>query len=730
MAGPAGMSATRIPAWVECGSGEVPGLVHRLGPERALLWAAPEDNVGLEAGQTSRLVLDSEAGIVPLAARIERVRPEAVDHRGRQRTEVALAWAELEDHDYNRLREVLALQRPTVLLIGFPEDLWRSYARELIDMRVLRANGPAEALAQLDQRAFAVVCVGPDIGVDATLDLLETVTDRFPHHGARLMVAAGGDDLSRFLPFIEADKLFYLTARPLPAEGFRRIALAALSRRPAAEDTARKRGALLNRAVRDAHQVALHSDLVSLSLAMREAVVDLLHASRCYCLFYDPLSQSLVSLGPDGSEERRETAAVGLASFIVRTGRSLVSENVGREAHYDPEADTPDGSGDERFLGVPIPGPRGESTAALVALRPAAQKPFTTADREALEAFAAQLGPLIGVKLDRWLRQSRGQLVETEAPEFGSHLFRQAAVESFRQGERGEGGVLRISPLWMTLSYRLLLTVLVAGLLFSFFAHVRQYADGPAVVMLSDADYLTATNAGTIADVAVESGEEVEAGQVLLSFYEFEEAAELSRIEEELEAQLRRRLRDPSDSATEQALISLRAQRDLARSRLGQRSVRAPAAGTVGDLRVREGQLIIPGQVLVALASETREPRVVALVPGRYRPELEAGKELHFQVSGYPYSNQILEIEAVGQEIVGPQEAQRILGTTVGDAIEVRGPVVPVYARLPSDHFEASGKRLPYHSGMWGQARIPLRSERILSTLMPFLKSVFGGGGD
>ena len=44
------------------------------------------------------------------------------------------------------------------------------------------------------------------------------------------------------------------------------------------------------------------------------------------------------------------------------------------------------------------------------------------------------------------------------------------------------------------------------------------------------------------------------------------EAAELSRIDHELELQLINRLRDPSDKGAEQNLLSLRAQRELARA--------------------------------------------------------------------------------------------------------------------------------------------------------------------
>ena len=222
----------------------------------------------------------------------------------------------------------------------------------------------------------------------------------------------------------------------------------------------RRPDALLNRAIRDGQEVARHTDLVSLSLALQAAVLDLLHASHCHCLFYDPDTQTLISLGADGKESHRETATVGLASFVVRTGQSVLVDEVGREPRYDPDADTPEGDADMRFLGTPLVGPDGAPLGVVTALRPAAQPAFDETSKRVLEAFASQLGPVVSVRLDRWLRQSRGELMETETPEFSSHLFRKPAVEAFRQGERGEGDVLRLSPFWMTLTYRLLIGVL------------------------------------------------------------------------------------------------------------------------------------------------------------------------------------------------------------------------------------------------------------------------------
>jgi len=194
----------------------------------------------------------------------------------------------------------------------------------------------------------------------------------------------------------------------------------------------------------------------------------------------------------------------------------------------------------------------------------------------------------------------------------------------------------------------------VAGVLFTILAKVREYASGPAVVRLGGRTDLTATADGTVTDVGVTAGQTVEAGRLLVRFYGAREAAELARIDHEFELQLINRLRDPSDRGAEQALITLRAQRELARSNLAEREVRAPAGGVVSDIRVRPGQHIAPGQSLLSLVRGQEHPEVIALIPGEYRPLLKPGMPLRLELTGYRYAYQELVVETVGEEVVGP----------------------------------------------------------------------------
>jgi multidrug resistance efflux pump len=236
---------------------------------------------------------------------------------------------------------------------------------------------------------------------------------------------------------------------------------------------------------------------------------------------------------------------------------------------------------------------------------------------------------------------------------------------------------------------------------------------------------LTATADGTVTDVGVATGQTVEAGRLLVRFYGAREAAELSRIDHEMELQLINRLRDPSDKGAEQSLLSLRAQRELARANLAEREVRAPSAGVVSDIRVRPGQHIAPGQSLLSLVRGQEHPQVICLLPGEFRPLLKPGMPLRLEVQGYRYAYQHLVVETVGDEVVGPGEARRALGDEIADAVQVTGPVVRVTARLAGNTFESDGKVRRFHDGMWGTAEVRIRSERVLVALVPALKVLF-----
>lgn len=286
--------------------------------------------------------------------------------------------------------------------------------------------------------------------------------------------------------------------------------------------------------------------------------------------------------------------------------------------------------------------------------------------------------------------------------------------------------MLRLSPPWSKNAYWALALAFAVSALYAVFGTLHEYASGPAVVWIADRLQITATVGGTVSAIDVRPGDRVEAGQVLVRFSSAVELAELERVEREFELQLAKTLRDASDQAARAALTALHTERDVAAAKLERLSVRAPRAGLIGDIRIRAGQLIGPGDIVVTLLDEDRRCSVMAVLPAQYRPQLRPGMSMRFEVTGYRYAYQEMVIRTVGTQIIGPNEVKRYLGQEIGDTVTVSGPVVIVEATPASSTFTVDGDAFDFYHGMSGVAEVRVRTESILVALIPGLRAVIG----
>src|SRR6185295_12656077 len=147
-------------------------------------------------------------------------------------------------------------------------------------------------------------------------------------------------------------------------------------------------------------------------------------------------------------------------------------------------------------------------------------------------------------------------------------LFRAEALSYHHEGYHGGGDVLRISPEWLPAAYWLLLLVIAAAAAYGTFGTLTEYATGPAVVRVEGRTHVTAPTASTVATVDVQPGQRVAAGGVLVTLYLADRAAELDRLNREFDLQMIKFLRDPADQAARSSLTTLRAERQLAQTRL------------------------------------------------------------------------------------------------------------------------------------------------------------------
>lgn len=304
-----------------------------------------------------------------------------------------------------------------------------------------------------------------------------------------------------------------------------------------------------------------------------------------------------------------------------------------------------------------------------------------------------------------------------------SALFRTRAVEQAAQAKH-EADLVRLSPAWTRWAYWVIVGGAVAAVLYVGLSRVDEWAEGPALVQVDGASELSAKALGTVAELLVEPGQLVEEGQLLVRLTANNERAQLERLQQEFDLQLARTLRDPSDQAARQSLVSLRVERDLAQTRLSDLSLRAPRAGVVDDIRVRPGQAISPGDHILSIGGAETTCTVWALLPGRYRPELRVGARVHFNVHGYRYAQASAELSSVGGQVLGPHEVMRYLGKETAGALNIEGPTVIAKAELGDCQFVSDRDRFRFHQGMSGTGEVQLRSEALWAVLFPDLRKV------
>ena len=116
---------------------------------------------------------------------------------------------------------------------------------------------------------------------------------------------------------------------------------------------------------------------------------------------------------------------------------------------------------------------------------------------------------------------------------------------------------------------------------------------------------------------------------------------------------------------------------------------------------------------------------ILATLPGHFRPLLQTGAVMRLELQGFPFQYQELPIERLEDTLVEPREVREQWGPGLAERLSAGVPVVVVRARVPSREFDAGGQRLAYFQGMQGTVSVRVKSERIVTTLVPGLKLFF-----
>lgn len=460
-----------------------------------------------------------------------------------------------------------------------------------------------------------------------------------------------------------------------------------------------------------AGQVAVASTPAEAARGLTVAMHDLLGCVRAYCFFYDATNGTLWSEPPD---ERELHPAAGLVGLAVHTRQPVPTDVARAHPAYRRSIDDPAGRGTEGLLVQPVVSMDGQVHAVLVGVRPAEGQHFTPDDIQRSALLAAYVAPML---------EHLGRVADTSDDNEEPARESGREVAQARPGA-GHGDVIRVIPPWLpTVSWIVLaFVVFIAG--FLAFGRVDQYSTGIGAIRAGDRSSVVCREAGALDEILVAPGDEVEKGQVLARLDDADLQAELERLDFEYHAHLRNRMRNPDDRQAAQSVLGLRGQLEAVRARLREREIRAQHAGRVVDLRGRLGQSFRPGDVVLTMSKPDGQMELVALLPGDDRPQIDAGMRLRFQLPGYRHEYQWFEVTEVGDSVLGPAEAARLLGPEVGDVVAPTGPSVLVRARVPSKTFVARGEALEYHDGMFGEAEVRVRRESLLTVLFPWATGV------
>lgn len=274
-------------------------------------------------------------------------------------------------------------------------------------------------------------------------------------------------------------------------------------------------------------------------------------------------------------------------------------------------------------------------------------------------------------------------------------IFRREAIE-YRQVSRAESPLLLVWPGWAAWTYRLLLFLVAISVSLAVVAPLPRHVQGTALIRAGSPSPVSAQSSGMIDTLLVEPGTFVSTGAAIVRFHAAEEEQQLRALTREIDSTVIQMLAHPDDAVIKRTVASLTAQASLLRARVDSRTLVAPRDGRVLDVRVKPGQYVNAGDVILTLSSEGSRLLAVALLPGDQRPFLHVGQSLRLELSGVRHSYIDATITHVDESVVGPAEARRILGADVADAVALSGPQAVVLASLPEPTFEFDGRRFEY----------------------------------
>lgn len=615
------------------------------------------------------------------------------------------------------------------LLVADVDPMRRQWLREAVAgaFSIDEVEHGAIALELIEKGAPRLVVVGRELADMTGGELLERAARARGERDARTTTFLLADASGQTAEVDETRvRIFYRLTMAMHAARVRELMTQAAATLPKEPPVART---VPPHVEAYAQRIGAQPDAATAAGEAIAAVIALAGAKRARCLFADEETGVLWPEGDDGAAnadthgpdgERDATASAGLAGFTVRTGASIAVPDVAEEPLYRREIDDPRGTGHERLAVQPVAALDGHVHAVLIAVRDGEDAPFSPAEMATLDALASAWAPY----LQQLAMRAEAEHILGDRLDAGpSDLFRQEAIMSLvRRGARGD--VVRVHPGWVRAAYWLVLASLAGAVAFAALAKVHDYTSGAAIIRFTGRSDVVAFEPGTVTALEVQRGQVVTEGQPLVRLHDAEQLVRLRGLETELERKLVAYLQTPADSGVRQALAQVVSQHESARAGVDAKIIRAPRAGVVKEVHVKNGQRVEAGTTVLSIVEQGAAEglSVLAFVPGSQRPRLRPNQQLTLTLPGYRGARIATRVTAVSSEVLGASDARtRYLGQRAGEALPLHGTVVVIEAPLPSPTFQADGARYQLHDGMIGTAEIRLGSRSVLETLIPGL---------
>lgn len=572
---------------------------------------------------------------------------------------------------------------PVVLALGLEEGCVDPYTKEFVWVQV----NSSEALFKYYDESVALIVLGQRLEPSEACQILARCRSKCPRHLGAAIVLNATSSPERFQHFLNEGRILYLAQGPLSADQLLAMIMngvrsfkASLRGTSGNSDSNSYVEDLLDYCNRISQQV----ETPSLVAAFIEAAHNLIHADRAQYLLYDATTETLRPVGESTHNELRRGYSSGHANYKARTcSKCNEVDQIAIDQRHNPEPDSP-GSRDQRLIAQPLLGPNGALLGVVSVIRDGMTYPFSAEEVKTLGLLAAVCAPVQASILS--CTNGNEQLSGCEeGTRSSTAVLPSVPHECHTESTSEEGTILNDLPTWLRHSYAIAIILILTGFLYICAARIDQIVAGPVLIRAASKISVTATSRGSVGSVAASTGDRVREGDLIVRLQSVPGDTLLDRLKEE---------------------------------------VRAPARGTINDIRIRRGQELVPGDQIASIVDEGAGYEVMAFFPGAFAPQIRSHMPLVLRIQGYPDSREVIPIETIGTEIVGPQEASRYAGKESTGALVIAGPVVIARAFLRNTIFQGNGRNYSYHDGMIGVAEVSVRSDPIVLSLVPGLKEI------